>query len=93
MSLYGTNLYPSIVINNRTYRGQIEEESVFNAICAGFQKPPKQCRSYLDKHSAGMKKVFSMRVIFTIIVAVIIINLIVVVLYRRHAKREMNQEM
>jgi len=40
---YGTNIYPSIVINQKTYRGQIEPLSVFNAICAGFTQPPDQC--------------------------------------------------
>ena len=33
---YGSNLFPSIVINNSTYRGQLETNAVFNAICAGF---------------------------------------------------------
>lgn len=35
-SKYGTSLFPSIVINNSTYRGQLETQAVFNAICAGF---------------------------------------------------------
>ena len=38
---FGTNIYPSVVINQKTYRGQIEPLSVFNAICAGFTDPPK----------------------------------------------------
>jgi len=33
---YGTSLFPSVVINNSTYRGQLETQAVFNAICAGF---------------------------------------------------------
>ena len=37
---FGTNIYPSIVINNRNYRGQIDSLSVFNAICAAFEEPP-----------------------------------------------------
>merc|ERR1719171_1538284 len=40
---FGTNIYPSIVINKKTYRGQIEPISVFNALCAGFETPPQQC--------------------------------------------------
>jgi len=38
---YGTNIYPSIVVNQKTYRGQIEPLSVYNAICAGFTTPPE----------------------------------------------------
>jgi len=37
---FGTNLYPSLIINKKTYRGQIEPVSVFNAICASFEKAP-----------------------------------------------------
>lgn len=40
---YGTALYPAIVINNYTYRGQIETQAVYNAICAAFHDPPKEC--------------------------------------------------
>lgn len=40
---YGTNVFPSVVINKKTYRGQLEPLSVFNAICAGFDDPPEQC--------------------------------------------------
>ena len=40
---YGPPLFPGIVINNQTYRGQLEVEEVFNAICAGFHNPPIYC--------------------------------------------------
>lgn len=33
---FGPQLFPSVVINNQTFRGQLEVEAVFNAICAGF---------------------------------------------------------
>lgn len=36
----GAQIYPSIAINKKTYRGQIEPLAVFNAICAGFKEPP-----------------------------------------------------
>lgn len=41
--LYGSGLYPSVVINNRTYRGQMEKLSVYNALCAGFADLPAIC--------------------------------------------------
>lgn len=46
---FGTNIYPSIVINQKTYRGQIEPLSVFNAICASFEEPPKKCLKTLHR--------------------------------------------
>jgi len=41
---FGSGFFPSIVINNRTYRGQLDPNSVLNAICAGFQTPPTYCK-------------------------------------------------
>ena len=46
---FGTNIYPSLVINKKTYRGQIEPLSVFNALCASFQDPPQECLKTLHK--------------------------------------------
>jgi hypothetical protein len=41
---YGSGIYPSIVINNRTYRGQLEPLAVFNALCSGFSEAPNMCQ-------------------------------------------------
>ena len=46
MQDFGTYLYPSIVINNRTYRGQLDKEAVANALCAGFETAPKECKGF-----------------------------------------------
>jgi hypothetical protein len=50
MKDYGTYFYPAIVINNRTYRGQIESLAVFNALCAGFENPPALCQATLGSY-------------------------------------------
>ncbi|CDW80556.1 vacuolar sorting receptor 3 [Stylonychia lemnae] len=93
---YGSGIFPSIVINNRTYRGQIESLAVFNAICAGFEIAPNYCQStlgsytpdFLDKGD-GIKG----SVIVLIVLALIFINFVIVYCYRRHAKRELQQNM
>lgn len=38
---FGTTVYPSVVVNKKTYRGQIEPLGVYNALCAGFKNPPQ----------------------------------------------------
>lgn len=40
---YGTHLYPSLVINDVTFRGQLNPDNVFEAICAGFDDVPDGC--------------------------------------------------
>jgi hypothetical protein len=47
---YGTGIYPSVVINNRTYRGQLESLALFNALCSGFSAPPGMCANLLGSN-------------------------------------------
>ncbi len=96
---YGTNIYPSIVINKKTYRGQIEPLSVFNAVCASFSEPPDQCLKTLHKEKTLVQKTMvdgdsiSVGMIVGIVTALILINVVIVYCCRRKAKRDMNNEM
>lgn len=105
---YGTNIYPSVVINKKTFRGQIEPLAVFNALCAAFKTPPRQCLKTLHKEplksmkqaindaEAAMKDQqngVSVSLIIGIVIVLILANVIVVYLCRRKAKRDMNNEM
>lgn len=47
---YGSGIYPSVVVNNRTYRGQLEPLALFNALCSGFADAPKMCHSVLGSY-------------------------------------------
>lgn len=88
---------PAVVINNKVFRvilckqsqGTLEPESVFKAICAGFNVTPEIC---IDE---AIKKAGSIGVmtIIMIIVLVILLNVVFIYLYRRHTKKEMREEM
>jgi len=93
---YGSNLFPSIVINNSTYRGQMETNAVFNAICAAFNEPPRFCLKILaaDDIEHNLKRTDVMLVIgwhpthvAGICVAMVAGLFIFLYCYRRHAKR------
>ena len=45
---YGSHLSPSMVINKRTFRGRLNPDNVFEAICASFTHEPKQCRKWQE---------------------------------------------
>lgn len=92
---YGSGVFPSIVINNRTYRGQIESLAVENAICAGFESPPSLCLPTLNNYTPDFLDQGSMGAgtIVLIVLALIIVNFVIVYCYRRHSKREMQQNM
>jgi len=73
--------------------------SVFNAICAGFTKPPNQCLKTLHLEKTVKRTTFvdgnsiSVGAIIGIVVALILLNVLIVYCCRRKAKRDMNNEM
>ena len=93
---FGSGIYPAVVVNNRTYRGQLESLAVFNALCAGFAHPPSMCTATLGSYSPdflppsnGIKG----GVIVAIVICLIALNILVVYCYRRYTKREIQHDM
>jgi hypothetical protein len=87
---YGAGMYPAIVINNRTYRGQLEDLAVFNAICAGFKNTPWMCSGTLESIKPDfIDEGIHAWVIIVIVITLIILNVIIVYCYRRYTRREM----
>ena len=43
MTNSGAYYYPMMLINNQTYRGDLEAPEVFNAICTGMTVKPPVC--------------------------------------------------
>ena len=94
---YGSGIFPAIIINNKTYRGQMEELAVVNALCAGFAQPPEMCKAILNSvkpdYLIESKNGIRGSVIFVMVVGLILINIVVVYCYRRYTRREMQSEM
>ena len=47
---FKTTHFPAIVINNQTFRGQLEIEAVMNGICAGFLNIPSMCHRLIESN-------------------------------------------
>lgn len=99
---FGTNIYPSVVINKKTYRGQIDPLSVYNAICAGFQDPPQACYKTLHRApNSSINEAMSTTIsdgvtvaeVLGLVFALVLLNVLVVYCCRRRARREMQSEM
>jgi len=45
---YGHNLIPSININQKTFRGRLTPDNVFEGICAAFSSEPHECRVWQE---------------------------------------------
>ena len=83
------------MINNRTYRGQLESLAVFNALCAGFANPPAMCQGTLGSYSPDFLPEEGIKgsLIVMIIIVLALLNVVIVYCYRRYSKREMQNEM
>ena len=97
---YGSNLFPSIVINNSTYRGQLETNAVFNAVCAAFTSPPRICMKLLAaddiEHNLKLGELhlntgWHPKHILFVCLAMVAGLFVFLYCYRRQAKREMKQ--
>ena len=40
----GHQVYPSLIINNKTFRGRLTPDNAFEAFCAAFKDEPAACR-------------------------------------------------
>ena len=48
-SSLGIYLHPGLTINDMTYRGYIEGQDVFDAVCSSFPLLPEACKDPFDK--------------------------------------------
>lgn len=99
---YGSSINPSIVINNATYRGQLESQAVMNAVCAGFANPPDFCKKLLNDDF--LSEDLEVGIVYfddgyhhEHLIGLLVISLLCVTcilcFWRRHAKREMRKTM
>ena len=89
----GTHLSPAMVINNRTFRGRLTPDNVFEAICASFNHEPKQCRKWQEMEGIpiprGQSTGITQRTLFSLILILISVNVIIILCYRRYLNNEM----
>lgn len=103
---FGSHLYPSVVINNITFRGQLNPYNVFEAICAGYKDTPPECVNFLlqegfapvlnqDEMDTAQAKRSGVRqtTFIGILVALVVANIILVLAYRKCLQKEINDDM
>ena len=89
----GVFFSPMLLINNQTFRGDIEADEVLTAICAGFKsKIPKPCMAR-DHHrhkrggSSSDNDGISIWTILSIIILCLLFLVLILYCYRRWLKR------
>ncbi|OMJ84893.1 hypothetical protein SteCoe_13875 [Stentor coeruleus] len=93
----GIFFYPSLIINNQTFRGDLESVEVMTAICAGFKDQPNYCLEYFDsisdKNIDNDEGRFNPKTVALIILFSLIVFVVILFLYRKWLRRDMNQRM
>ena len=93
----GIFFYPSLIINNQTFRGDLEAEEVLMAICAGFRVKPEYCEEYFEnideEGKTVTKKGVSGSTIMIIVLFSVLLLLAILFFYRKWLRRDMNIRM
>lgn len=84
--LRGPHFIPAVVINKIAYRGTLDPENVFNAICEGFKDPQPECYGATP---TGINKPVNLIWFGIAIIAIITLNLVVLCLCKRCSTRDM----
>lgn len=93
---YGTHLFPSAVLNNITFRGAVNADSVFEAACSIPETLPSGCERFLTgtgrvEHIGNIRnmKISKKKEALMIIVAVLVcVNLVFFYYYRKNMQEE-----
>jgi hypothetical protein len=101
----GTYYFPSIQVNNKTYHGNFDAESVMSYICTSFDRRsypnacstdsheiPKPHHHTSPKHDDDDFPLSEEQVLLIAVIAIATISLILLI-YRRCLKRDMNRQM
>jgi hypothetical protein len=93
---YGSAYWPSIVINERTYRGDLVPDNVLIGLCSAFNDEPSYCTAFKEEQgippalsSTGVTR----NILILVVVFLVLLNVGILMLYRRCQNREMKQDM
>jgi len=93
----GSAYWPAIVINERTYRGDMVPDNVMTSICSAFSSEPRYCRQFredIGQPTVGMTgSGVTRNVLVLVVIFLVILNVFIILLYRRCQNRELKQNM
>ena len=84
----GSAYWPAIVINERTYRGDMVPDNVMTSICSAFSSEPGYCRQF--REDIGQPAIgvtggsgVTRNVLVLVVLFLVILNVFIILLYRR----------
>lgn len=94
---YGTLYWPSVTINQVTFRGDITPENILEAVCAGLKDKPDVCIKFYREENIDfsvplISNSVTKEMLIVVVVVLVGVNVLLLLAYRRCAKREMEQD-
>jgi hypothetical protein len=94
---FGSHLYPSAVINDQTFRGQLNTYNLYEALCASMDEKSPQCERWLNRKGIELDKTprggVDSTTLRIIVLLLVILNLALVFFYRRCLNKELEDDM
>jgi hypothetical protein len=72
---HGAHYIPSVIINSVAYRGILDPENVFSAICNGFKDVQDECRAYVEETDTTVDDKVTFDWFIIVIIFLIILNI------------------
>lgn len=89
--------YPEVSINNRNFYGLFRAPDIFQMICSSLESPPKECHSFQKSdHTETFgedKSTGIWKTVFLIICAMLVLFFVVLFVYNRLIRSEMNPQL
>ena len=89
---HGSHYIPSVIINSVAYRGTLDPENVFSAICNSFKDVQEECKAYVEAQMEGNTSKVTFNWFIIVIIFLILLNIALLLIWKRIHQRSMKQE-
>ena len=86
----GLHLVPMVTVNGQVFRGQLNPDNVFEAICGGFTHMPRECEQWLSKEGLLLQvnpdfaDNFSTQSLVIVVAVLLAFNFFLFLMYRNY---------
>lgn len=90
----GIQFWPSVSINNETFKGNLEGDQIFEAVCSKFNKYPEYCYEIMGVTiNEELEGISVPKLVILVLITLILFFLFLVFCYRTYLKRMFHREM
>ncbi|CAD8106358.1 unnamed protein product [Paramecium primaurelia] len=84
----GMNVFPSVLVNAMSYKGQFSGKGIFGEICNSFLTPPPECSSEIEGYKPPVLEQSIILYVLIITTFVVLFSILVFCLFKKLIKRD-----